>query len=169
MLIWRGTFCWKPPPESDLNGSKVMSNWRILKTIENKRNPFLFLAVSHHQFSSFQTDSSRSEHNGILNRIKVPFCDPSLLYLYGIVQKMCTKTKQAFFSLIFSQSLCYICEFLTNLLYHSFVHTSLWTNFLHYVHKGLYWSKRITTFWGKMREGLRLWIMKWTCNRVHDK
>ena len=32
------------------SGSKVMSNWRILKTIKNKRNLFLFLAISHNQW-----------------------------------------------------------------------------------------------------------------------
>ena len=61
MLIWRGIFCWKPHLNW-ISGSKVMSNWRILKTIENKRNPFLFLVISHNQCSRLQTDSTRSQH-----------------------------------------------------------------------------------------------------------
>ncbi len=48
LIIWGGTSCWK----SHLNWTssfKVMSNWRKcrLKAIENKRNSFLFLAISH--------------------------------------------------------------------------------------------------------------------------
>ncbi len=39
-----GTFCWKPHLNWS-SGSKVMSNWRILRTIENNRNSFLFLAI----------------------------------------------------------------------------------------------------------------------------
>ena len=31
------------------SGSKVMSNWRILKTIEHERNSFHFLAISRNQ------------------------------------------------------------------------------------------------------------------------
>ena len=60
-LLNLGTFCRK----SHLNrtsGSKVMSNWRILKTIENKRNSFLFLALSHNQCSRLPNYSSRSQH-----------------------------------------------------------------------------------------------------------
>ncbi len=38
------------------------SNWKILKTIENKRNAFLFLAVSHNQCSRIRTDPTRSQH-----------------------------------------------------------------------------------------------------------
>ncbi len=37
---------WKPHM-NQTSGSKFVSNWRILKTIENKRNSFLFLAISH--------------------------------------------------------------------------------------------------------------------------
>ncbi len=37
VLIWRGTFCWKPHLNRT-SGSKVMSNWMILKS---KRNSFL--------------------------------------------------------------------------------------------------------------------------------
>ena len=61
VLIKRGTFSWK----SHLNqtsGSKVMSNWRILRTTENRRNAFLFLAISHNQCSRLLTDSARSQH-----------------------------------------------------------------------------------------------------------
>ncbi len=61
LLIWRGTFCWKPHLNRT-SGSKVMSNWRILKTIENKRNSFLFLAISHNQCSWFPNDSARLQH-----------------------------------------------------------------------------------------------------------
>ncbi len=39
-------FCWKPHLNRT-SGSKVMSSWRILKKIENKRNSLLFLAISH--------------------------------------------------------------------------------------------------------------------------
>ncbi len=61
VLIWRGTSCWKPHL-NQTSGSKVMSNWTILKTIENKRNSFLFLAISHYQCSQLLTDSARSQH-----------------------------------------------------------------------------------------------------------
>ena len=50
VLIWKGTFHWKPHLIWT-SGSKVLSNWRILKTIENKRNAFLLLAVSQNQCS----------------------------------------------------------------------------------------------------------------------
>ncbi len=36
------------------------SNWKILKTIENKRNTFLFLPVSHNQCAWLPTDPTRS-------------------------------------------------------------------------------------------------------------
>ncbi len=52
MLIWRGTFYWKPHLNRT-SGSKVMSNWRIIRTIENKRNAFLFLVISHNQSSDW--------------------------------------------------------------------------------------------------------------------
>ena len=39
-LIRKGTLCWKPHLNRT-SGSKVMSNWRILKTMENKGNTFL--------------------------------------------------------------------------------------------------------------------------------
>ncbi len=61
VLIWRGNFCWKPHL-NQTSGSKVMSNWRILKTIENKRNSFLFLAISHNQCSRLPTDAARLQH-----------------------------------------------------------------------------------------------------------
>ncbi len=68
VLIWKGTFCWK----TCLNwssGTKVMSNWRILRTIENNRNAFLFLAVSHNQCCRLPTDSGRSQHIWLLTRV----------------------------------------------------------------------------------------------------
>ena len=49
------------------SGSKVMSNWVILKTIENKRNSFVFLAISHNQCSRLPTDSIRSQHITLLS------------------------------------------------------------------------------------------------------
>ena len=61
ILIRRGTFCWKNPPESD-QWFQSYSNWKILKTIENKRNAFLFLAVSHDQCFQLPTDPTRSQH-----------------------------------------------------------------------------------------------------------
>ena len=48
------------------SGSKVMSNWGILKTKENKRNSFLFLDISHNQCSRLTTDSARSQHIWLL-------------------------------------------------------------------------------------------------------
>ncbi len=39
-----------------------ISNGKIFKTIENKRNAFLFLAVSHNQCSRLLTDPARSHH-----------------------------------------------------------------------------------------------------------
>ncbi len=60
VLIWRGTCCWKPHLNRT-SGSKVLSNWRILKTIENKRNS-PFLAISHNQCSRLLTDSARLQH-----------------------------------------------------------------------------------------------------------
>ncbi len=44
----------KTPPESD-HWFQSYSEWKILKTIENKRNAFLFLAVSHNQCSRLPT------------------------------------------------------------------------------------------------------------------
>ncbi len=38
------------------------SNWKILKTTENKRNTSLFLAVSHNQCTRLPTDPARSQH-----------------------------------------------------------------------------------------------------------
>ena len=58
VLIWSGTFCWKPRL-NQTSGSKVMSNWRMLKTIENKINSFLWLSLSHNQCSWIPTDSAR--------------------------------------------------------------------------------------------------------------
>ena len=39
--VLRCTFCWKPCLNWS-SGSKVISNWMILRTIENNRNSFLF-------------------------------------------------------------------------------------------------------------------------------
>ena len=39
-----------------------MSNWRVLRTIENNRNSFLFLATSHNQCCRLPTDPARSQH-----------------------------------------------------------------------------------------------------------
>ena len=63
-LIWRGTFCWKPHLNR-ASGSKVTSNWMILRTIENNRNSFLFLAMSHNQCCRLLTDPARSQHNRV--------------------------------------------------------------------------------------------------------
>ena len=49
------------PTESD-QWFQSYSNCKILNTIENKRNVFLFLAVSHNQFSWLLTDPTRSQH-----------------------------------------------------------------------------------------------------------
>ncbi len=51
--------CWKPRLNWT-SGSKVMSSWRI--PIGNKRNSFLFLALSHNQCSRLLTDSAKSQH-----------------------------------------------------------------------------------------------------------
>ena len=56
---WRGK-CWKPHLNRS-GGSKVMSNWRILRTTENNTNSFLFLAISHNQCSRLPTDSAGSQ------------------------------------------------------------------------------------------------------------
>ncbi len=57
------------------SGSKVMSNWRILRTIENNRNSFLFLAISHSQYCRLPTDPARSQHIW-LHLINPPWIDP---------------------------------------------------------------------------------------------
>ncbi len=59
VFTWRGTFCWKPHLNRS-SGSKVISNWRVLRTIENNRNTFLFLAISH--CCRLPTDPARSQH-----------------------------------------------------------------------------------------------------------
>ena len=41
---------------------KLYSNWKILKTIENKRNAIPFQAASHNQCSGFPTDPAWSQH-----------------------------------------------------------------------------------------------------------
>ena len=61
VLLWRGTYCWKPHLNR-ISGSKVMSNWMVVKTIETKIKSFLLLAVSHNQCSRLSTDSARSQH-----------------------------------------------------------------------------------------------------------
>ncbi len=58
--IRRGKFCWKPHL-NQTSGSKV-NNWKILETIENKRNAFPFLAVSHIQCCQLPIDPARSQH-----------------------------------------------------------------------------------------------------------
>ncbi len=47
-------------------GSKVVSNWRVLRTIENNRNSFLFLGISHNQCYRLPTDTARSQHIWII-------------------------------------------------------------------------------------------------------
>ena len=61
VLIWRGTSCWKLHVNRS-SGSKVMSNWRILRTIENNRSSLLFLAMSHDRCCRFPTEPARSQH-----------------------------------------------------------------------------------------------------------
>ncbi len=56
----RYIFCLKPHFNRS-SGSKVMSNWRILRTIENNRDSLLFLAISHHQCCRLPTDPARSQ------------------------------------------------------------------------------------------------------------
>ncbi len=57
----RGTFCWKPHL-NQTSGSKVIAIEGFSKTIDNKRNAFLFLVVSHNQCFRLPTDSTRSQH-----------------------------------------------------------------------------------------------------------
>ncbi len=59
---WRAlfTFCWKPHLNRT-SGSKVMSNWRILKTIENKKK-FIPFSGCISQCSQLLTDSAWSQH-----------------------------------------------------------------------------------------------------------
>ncbi len=40
---------------------RLVSNWRILRTKENNRNLFLFLAISHNQCCLLPTDPARSQ------------------------------------------------------------------------------------------------------------
>ncbi len=56
-----GTFCWKPHLKRS-SGSKVMSDWRVLRTIEHNRNSFLFLAIYHNQCCRLPTNPARSHH-----------------------------------------------------------------------------------------------------------
>ena len=56
-----GTFCWKLHLNRS-SGSKVMSNWRFLRTIENNRNSFLFLTVSHNHWCRLPNDPTRLQH-----------------------------------------------------------------------------------------------------------
>ncbi len=51
----------KTLPESD-QWFQSYSNWKVLRTIENKRNGFLFLAISHNQCSWLLTDPAWSQH-----------------------------------------------------------------------------------------------------------
>ncbi len=48
------------------SGSKVMSNWRVLRTIENNTNSFVFLVISHNQCCRLPTYPARSK----------PMCPP---------------------------------------------------------------------------------------------
>ena len=73
-LIGRGTFCWKPPSELD-QFFQSYSNWKILKTIENKRNAVLLVAVCRNQCCRLQTDPTRSQHTYTF----------ALIYLYYII------------------------------------------------------------------------------------
>ena len=77
VLIWRGTFCWKPHLNRS-NGSEIMSNWRILRTIENNRNSFLFLAISHNQCCRLPTDPTR---------LPLICCTCSFMCLVSIIKK----------------------------------------------------------------------------------
>ena len=54
------TFCWKPRLNQS-SGCEIMSIWRILRTLENNRNSFLFLAISHNQCCRLPTDPARSQ------------------------------------------------------------------------------------------------------------
>ncbi len=54
-------FAVKTPPESK-QWFQIYSIEGSLKTIENKRNTFLFLAVSHNQFSQHPIDYGRLQH-----------------------------------------------------------------------------------------------------------
>ncbi len=51
-------------PENTWIGQRFQSyiSWKILKTIENKRNVFLFLAVPHNQCYRLPTDPAKSQH-----------------------------------------------------------------------------------------------------------
>ncbi len=61
VLTWRGTFCWKPHLNRS-SGSKVMSIWRVLRTIENNRSSFLFPTISDNQCCWLPTDRTTSQH-----------------------------------------------------------------------------------------------------------
>ena len=60
----RGTFSWKPHLNWS-SGSKVLSNWRILRTIENNRNSFLSLEPysSQSMLPSFDWFRKMATHN----------------------------------------------------------------------------------------------------------
>ncbi len=59
VLTWRGTFRWKTRLNRS-SGSKVMCNWRVLGTIQNNRNSFLFfLAMSQNQCCRLLIDPAR--------------------------------------------------------------------------------------------------------------
>ena len=60
------------------------SNWKILETIENKRNALLFLAVSHNQCSQLSTDPAISKHNGSFWKYlhHIPFSLGSILDIW---------------------------------------------------------------------------------------
>ncbi len=71
--------CWKPHLNR-FSGSKVMSNWRVLRTIENNRNSFLFLAISHNQCCRLPTDPARSQQI-LLLFFGNPYYEWSLVHL----------------------------------------------------------------------------------------
>ena len=61
LIAHLGTFCWKPHLNRS-SGSKVMSNWRIRKTIKNKRNSLLCSGYISQWCSRLPTDSARLQH-----------------------------------------------------------------------------------------------------------
>ena len=49
-------------PRESVQWFQSYSNWKILETIDNKRNAFLFLSVTHNQCSRLPTDPARSQN-----------------------------------------------------------------------------------------------------------
>ncbi len=90
---WGRYILLKTPPESD-QWFQSYSNWKTLRTTENKRNAFVFLAVSHNQCCRLPTDPARSHiyHTNcynfkhtlaqpVLHLIFSPFC----LFLFLLI------------------------------------------------------------------------------------